>query len=34
VFHRIEPQRFRRLVLVALVAGGAGIVARALASGS
>jgi hypothetical protein len=31
VFHRIEPQRFRRLVLVALVAGGAGIIARALA---
>jgi hypothetical protein len=33
VFHRIEPARFRRLVLAALVAGGAAIVARALAGG-
>jgi len=33
VFHRLEPGRFRRLVLVALVVGGCGIVARALASG-
>jgi uncharacterized membrane protein YfcA len=33
VFHRIEPERFRRLVLMALVIAGAGIAARALAGG-
>ena len=33
LFHRIEPGRFRRLVLVALIVAGAGVMARSLASG-
>jgi uncharacterized protein len=33
MFHRIEPGRFRRVVLAALVVGGLAIAARAVASG-